>query len=96
MARHFCDRSHHVIVCGRTESTLRQAAADLPGVRPIRADVGDAHDRQALFDEITRLADVIEVILRDAEGRIRPGGELVRDPHDSRGSRRLRRRRGRL
>ncbi len=66
MACHFCDRGHHVIVCARTESTLRQVADDLPGVRAIRADVGDARDREALFDEITRTGGELDILVNNA------------------------------
>lgn len=53
MARLFHRAGHTVTVCARTQADLDSVAAELPGVRAIRADIGDAGDRRTLMATAT-------------------------------------------
>jgi len=66
MARRFHSAGHHVIVCGRTVTALREAEAEMPGLRAIRADVAKATDRAALFAEIAADGGALDIVVNNA------------------------------
>ena len=53
MARYFHERSNTVIICGRREDRLEQAAKELQGLHTIKCDVADSNDRKMLFQYIS-------------------------------------------
>ncbi|MGB1226218.1 MAG: SDR family NAD(P)-dependent oxidoreductase, partial [Mycobacterium sp.] len=52
MARAFADQGATVIITGRTESTLRQAASSHPSISGVRCDVSNNHQVVALRDAV--------------------------------------------
>ncbi len=50
LAEGFARRGSQVLVCGRTEETLRKAQQRVPGLAVLQANVSDEDDRRRLFD----------------------------------------------
>ena len=49
MSKYFLARGNTVVICGRREARLEQAAGELPGLHTIRCDVADPDDRGVLL-----------------------------------------------
>ena len=49
MAGYFHERGNTIIICGRREDKLEQAAKELQGIYTIKCDVADSNDRNTLF-----------------------------------------------
>ena len=52
MAKYFRERDNEVLICGRRENRLAQAAKEIPGVQTIKCDVTNPDDRLALFEYV--------------------------------------------
>lgn len=53
LAERFLSEGSRVIICGRRENRLREAAEKLPGVHWTVCDVGSEADRKALYERVT-------------------------------------------
>jgi uncharacterized oxidoreductase len=66
LAAAFAERGNEVIICGRRQEKLDEACRRVPGLRAHRCDVGDAADRQRLFDAIAADGLAIDVLINNA------------------------------
>ena len=75
LAEKFHAHGDHVILVGRTESALANAAKDLPGAEFVVADVANAQDRERLV----RLHPGVSVLVNNAGIRIETPFDQVSD-----------------
>lgn len=66
LARELIATGNRVVACGRDEAKLVAAAADVPGLSIVRADVADAGDREALIREIRATYPTLNVLVNNA------------------------------
>ena len=66
MAKSLHAAGNEVIICGRRQRRLDEAAAALPGIHMIRADVTDDDDRQHLLAEISSNYPALNVLINNA------------------------------
>ena len=66
MAKYFHARDNEVLICGRREDRLAQAADELPGIRTFRCDVTDPDNRTALFDYVRNLFPNLNILINNA------------------------------
>ncbi|MCL2885004.1 MAG: SDR family NAD(P)-dependent oxidoreductase [Oscillospiraceae bacterium] len=66
LAAWFHDRGNTVILCGRREDRLAEAAAALPGVYTFRCDVANESDRQALLRHVTDNFPGLNMLINNA------------------------------
>src|SRR5437899_6671356 len=66
LAVRFLKAGSHVIVCGRREDKLREAAASHPGLRTRVCDVADEAGRVALVEWATRDVPQVDVLVNNA------------------------------
>ena len=93
MARAFADQGATVIVTGRTEATLRQAASSHPSISGVVCDVSDDEQVVALRDAVESQGGV-DILINNAGGSaflrrdqgVRPREPAARDRHRRRGT----------
>lgn len=66
LCRHLIAADFDVLACGRSEDRLESAAAELPGLRTLAADITQAADRDRLFDAMGGLAAPIDLFVNNA------------------------------
>jgi len=66
MAKYFHARANTVIICGRREDSLLQAAEKLQGVHTIKCDVANPDDRNSLFQYIRDNFPEINMLINNA------------------------------
>ncbi len=66
LARAFSERDNEVVICGRRQEKLDEACHQIPGLRAYRCDVGNAADRERLFDSLESDAVAINVLINNA------------------------------
>lgn len=66
LARRFLAAGSRVIICGRRETALRDAAAAHPGLMTRVCDLGRQDDRVALVDWVTRTHPSLDVLVNNA------------------------------
>lgn len=66
MAKYLLERGNTVIICGRREQRLAQAAKELPGLHTFRCDVADPDDRAALAKYVGENFPKINVLVNNA------------------------------
>ena len=66
MTRYFHERGNTIIICGRREDRLEQAAKELQGLHTIKCDVADSDDRKTLFQYISDNFPNINILINNA------------------------------
>jgi uncharacterized oxidoreductase len=66
LCRHLIAADFVVLACGRSEGRLESAAAELPGLRTLAADITQPSDRDRLFDAMGGLAAPIDLFVNNA------------------------------
>ncbi len=66
LAEGFAERGSRVLVCGRTEETLRRAQERIPGLATLVADVADEADRRRLLDWVETEHPDTNVLINNA------------------------------
>jgi uncharacterized oxidoreductase len=66
LAAAFDKRGNTVIVCGRREEKLKQAAERLPRIRTIRCDVAEEAERRRLFEQVTTDHPELNILVNNA------------------------------
>ena len=66
MAKYFHARGNTIIICGRREVRLEQAAESLPGIHTLKCDVTDSDDRQRLITYIKDRFPGINILINNA------------------------------
>jgi len=66
MAKYFHERGNDVLICGRREDRLAQAAAELLGLKTFKCDVTDPDGRIALFDYVNQSFPNMNVLINNA------------------------------
>jgi len=66
MAKYFHQRGNTVIICGRREEKLAQAAGALPGIHTVKCDVTKSTDRRELLAFIQKNFPTINILINNA------------------------------
>ena len=66
MAKYFLARENTVVVCGRRENRLAQAAAELPGLHTLKCDISTPDGREALFQYTQENFPDINILINNA------------------------------
>jgi uncharacterized oxidoreductase len=66
LAKRFSDLGNTVIICGRRQGKLEEAAKKIPGLHTLRCDISNAEDRQALHDCIASDFKDLNVLVNNA------------------------------
>ena len=66
MAKYFHGHGNTVIICGRREDRLAEAAGKLPGIHTVRCDVTEAAGRAALLRQIQERFPGINILVNNA------------------------------
>ena len=66
MAKYLQNLDNQVIICGRRQDRLDQAAAQLPGIHTWRCDVTDASQRDELVDHIRKDFPDVNILINSA------------------------------
>lgn len=66
LARALQARGNRVIICGRDEARLAEAANRVPGLVPLRADVATAAGRERLLADVLALAPDLNMLVNNA------------------------------
>ncbi|MCL2492493.1 MAG: SDR family NAD(P)-dependent oxidoreductase [Clostridiales bacterium] len=66
MAKNFHGRGNTIIICGRREDRLEQAAAELPGIHTFSCDVSIPDGREALFRYVSEHFPKINILINNA------------------------------
>ena len=66
MAKYFHTHGNDVLICGRREDRLAQAAKELQGLRTFRCDVTDPADRTALFTYVRNSFPAMNILINNA------------------------------
>jgi len=66
MAKYFLERGNKVLICGRRENRLTQAANELPGIKIIKCDVTNPDDRSALFAYVQNNFSNMNILINNA------------------------------
>ena len=66
MAKYFHARDNQVLICGRREDRLAQAAGELPGVMTFKCDVTDANDRVSLLNFVKQSFPDANILINNA------------------------------
>lgn len=77
MARLFSEKGNKVIITGRTENTLKEAAAKVPGLSYIVADVTSESDILGLAEQIEKNYPDLSVLINNAgQAFVHQSGEI--------------------
>jgi len=66
MAKYFYERGNTLIICGRREDRLAQAANELQGIYTIPCDVANPDDRQALLRYMSESFPQMNILINNA------------------------------
>ena len=66
MSKYFLSRGNTVIICGRREARLEQAAGELPGLITIKCDVANPDDRGALLGYMKDKFPGVNILINNA------------------------------
>jgi uncharacterized oxidoreductase len=66
LAARFLKAGHRVMVTGRDELKLQQAASELPGLEIFANDIGSATEREVLAQYIERVMPGLDVLINNA------------------------------
>jgi len=66
MAKYFHERGNAVLICGRREDRLAEAAEALPGILTTKCDVIDPGDRSALFNYVQKSFPNMNILINNA------------------------------
>ena len=66
MAKWFHAKGNEILICGRREDRLAQAAKELPGIKIIQCDVADPNDRTALFEYVQDQFPNMNILINNA------------------------------
>ena len=66
MAKYFHERGNRVLICGRRQERLTQAASGLPGILTFCCDVTKADDRQALLAYAREALPELNILINNA------------------------------
>ena len=66
MAKYFHERGNTIIICGRREDRLEQAAEKLPGIHIFKCDLMNHNDRKALFLHVSGNFSDINMLINNA------------------------------
>jgi uncharacterized oxidoreductase len=66
LANAFVKAGNEVIICGRSEEKLKEAAAKLPGLDTIACDVSDNKDRESLFKYLQETHKDLNILINNA------------------------------
>ena len=66
MAKYFHARGNSILICGRREDRLAEAAKELPGIQTIKCDVVNPSDRSALFSYVQNSFPKINILINNA------------------------------
>ena len=80
MAKYFHRRNNEVLICGRREDRLAQAAKELPGLKTIKCDVTDTDDRISLLAYVRDSFPGVNILVNNAG--IQRDIDLTKGPTD--------------
>jgi len=66
MAKYFHTRGNTIIICGRREDRLAQAAKELQGIHTFKCDVANPDDRIALFKHVSKNFPQMNILINNA------------------------------
>ena len=66
MAKCFLERGNKVLICGRREDRLAQAAKELPGVQTVKCDVTNAENRAGLLAYVQKAFPETNILVNNA------------------------------
>jgi len=66
MAKYFLEKGNRVLICGRREDRLAQAARELPGIQTIRCDVTSPEDHAALLAYVQSSFSNMNILVNNA------------------------------
>jgi len=66
MAKYFLECDNTVLICGRRENRLAQAANELPGVKTIQCDVTNPDNRLTLFEYVKDHFPNLNILINNA------------------------------
>jgi len=66
MAKSFLKRGNTVIICGRREDRLAQAAGELPGLHTVKCDVAVPGDREKLLQHMKKKFPEVNILINNA------------------------------
>jgi uncharacterized oxidoreductase len=66
MARLFLNEGHRVLITGRNDQRLREAASQLPGVETFRGDVSDEGDVNRLVSVVKKDFPALNIVINNA------------------------------
>ena len=66
MAKHFYHHGNTVVICGRRDERLTQAAESLPGIHTFKCDVSEADERNAFFQYVKDNFPDVNILVNNA------------------------------
>jgi uncharacterized oxidoreductase len=66
MAKYFLERGNEVLICGRRQDRLAQAAQEMPGLQTMRYDVTNPVDRMTLFTHVRDFFPEMNILINNA------------------------------
>ena len=66
MAKYFLKRGNTVIICGRRDDRLAQAAGELPGLHTVKCDVAVSGDREELLLHMKKKFPEVNILINNA------------------------------
>ena len=66
MAKCFLARGNQVLICGRREDRLAQAAKQLPGIQTVKCDVTNAENRAGLLTYVQKAFPEMNILVNNA------------------------------
>jgi len=66
MAKYFLKKGNTVIICGRREDRLAQAAGELPGLHTVKCDVAVSGDREKLLHHMKKKFPEVNILINNA------------------------------
>jgi uncharacterized oxidoreductase len=66
MAKYFLERDNEVLICGRRENRLAEAADGLAGVKTFKCDVTNSGERIALFEYVKNNFPNMNILINNA------------------------------
>ena len=66
IAKYFHKRGNTIIICGRREDRLKQAAQELQGIHMFKCDVANPDDRMALLKQVSEHFPKVNILVNNA------------------------------
>ncbi len=66
IAKAFHDLGNELLICGRRESKLQEAAVKLPGIKILKCDISKKEDRRMLYDFVDSEFGGINILVNNA------------------------------